>query len=80
MKDQLIPITTEGAVMEIINDTEQTAQQELPETASLTLEHTQEVPIEDETSESGQPKNIDEFNDKIKFKITKIHKQYKISI
>ncbi|KAK4045790.1 hypothetical protein OUZ56_033780 [Daphnia magna] len=70
---------TEDAIMEIIDDTEQTAQQEIPEAASLTLEQVPEVPIKDET-ESGLPQNIEEFGDKIKFKISKMHEQYKISI
>ncbi|KAK4037694.1 hypothetical protein OUZ56_029725 [Daphnia magna] len=40
-KDRTI---AEDAIMEIIDDTEQTAQQEIPEAASLTLEQVQEVP------------------------------------
>ncbi|KAK4004228.1 hypothetical protein OUZ56_005970 [Daphnia magna] len=59
---------TEDAIMEIIDDTEQTAQQEIPEAASLTLEQVPEVPIKGET-ESGLPQNIEEFGDKIKFEI-----------
>ncbi|KZS21189.1 Uncharacterized protein APZ42_011942 [Daphnia magna] len=78
MEDQPNHITTEGAVIEIIDYPEQTTQQKIPEAASLTLEHTLEVPIEDETSESGLPININEFNDKIKFEIIKMHEQYKI--
>ncbi|KAK4045288.1 hypothetical protein OUZ56_032826 [Daphnia magna] len=70
---------TEDAIMEIIDDTEQTAQQEIPEAASLTLEQVPEVPIKGET-ESGLPQNIEEFSDKIKFEISKMHEQYKISI
>ncbi|KAK4007241.1 hypothetical protein OUZ56_012401 [Daphnia magna] len=65
--------------MEIIDNTEQTAQQEIPEAASLTLEQVPEVPIKDET-ESGLPQNIAEFGDKIKFEISKMHEPYKISI
>ncbi|KAK4028760.1 hypothetical protein OUZ56_021779 [Daphnia magna] len=60
--------------MEIIDDTEKTSQQEIPEAASLTLE---QVP---EETESGLPQNIEEFGDKIKFEISKMHEQYKISI
>ncbi|KAK4006335.1 hypothetical protein OUZ56_011489 [Daphnia magna] len=52
-------------------------QQEIPEAASLTLEQVPEVPIKDET-ESGLPQNIEEFDDKIKFEISKMHEQYKI--
>ncbi|KAK4027586.1 hypothetical protein OUZ56_016628 [Daphnia magna] len=78
MEDQPNHITTEGAVIEIIDYPEQTTQQKIPEAASLTLEHTLEVPIEDETSESGLPINVNEFNDKIKFEIIKMHEQYKI--
>ncbi|KAK4015087.1 hypothetical protein OUZ56_030077 [Daphnia magna] len=65
--------------MEIIDDTEQTAQKEIPEEASLTLEQVLEIPIKGET-ESGLPQNIEEFSDKIKFEISKMHEQYKISI
>ncbi|KAK4013780.1 hypothetical protein OUZ56_026333 [Daphnia magna] len=64
--------------MEIIDDTEQTAQQEIPEAAFLTLEQIPEVPEKRDT-ESGLSENIDEFNDKIKFEISKMHEQYKIS-
>ncbi|KAK4028686.1 hypothetical protein OUZ56_021690 [Daphnia magna] len=81
-KDPPVPkdhTITEDAILEIIDDTEQTAQQEIPEAASLTLEQIPEVPIESETG-SGLPQNIDEFNDKIKFEISKMHEQYKISI
>ncbi|KAK4009701.1 hypothetical protein OUZ56_018847 [Daphnia magna] len=70
---------TEDAIMEIIEDTEKTSQQEIPEAASLTLEQVPEVPIKNET-ESGLPQNIEEFGDKIKFDISKMHEQYKISI
>ncbi|KZS00771.1 Uncharacterized protein APZ42_002793, partial [Daphnia magna] len=70
---------TEDTIMEIIDDTEQTAKQEIPEAASLTLEQVPEVPIKDET-ESGLPQNIEEFGDQIKFEISKMHEQYKISI
>ncbi|KAK4015066.1 hypothetical protein OUZ56_030056 [Daphnia magna] len=63
--------------MEIIDDTEKTSQQEIPEAASLTLEQVSEVPIKNET-ESGLPQNIEEFGDKIKFDISKMHEQYKI--
>ncbi|KAK4045290.1 hypothetical protein OUZ56_032828 [Daphnia magna] len=66
-------------IMEIIDDTEQTAQQEIPEAASLTLEQIPEIPIKGET-ESGLPEIIDEFNDKIKFEISKMHEQYKINL
>ncbi|KAK4045620.1 hypothetical protein OUZ56_033307 [Daphnia magna] len=69
----------EDAIMEIIEDTEKTSQQEIPEAASLTLEQVPEVPIKNET-ESGLPQNIEEFGDKIKFEISKMHEQYKISI
>ncbi|KAK4006572.1 hypothetical protein OUZ56_011726 [Daphnia magna] len=65
--------------MEIIDGTEQTAQQDISEAASLTLEQITEVPIKGET-ESGLPENIDEFNNQIKFEISKMHEQYKISI
>ncbi|KAK4007030.1 hypothetical protein OUZ56_012185 [Daphnia magna] len=68
---------TEDAIMEIIDDTEQRAQQEIPKAASLTLEQVPEVPIKDET-ESGLPQNIEKFGDKIKFEISKMHEQYKI--
>ncbi|KAK4006568.1 hypothetical protein OUZ56_011722 [Daphnia magna] len=64
----------------MIDDTEQTAQQEIPEEASLTLEQIPKIPIKGETSESGLPENIDEFNNQIKFEISKMHEQYKISI
>ncbi|KAK4045615.1 hypothetical protein OUZ56_033302 [Daphnia magna] len=70
---------TEDATMEIIDDTEQTDQQEIPEAASLALEQVPEVAIKDET-ESGLPQNIEEFGDNIKFEISKMHEQYKISI
>ncbi|KAK4006532.1 hypothetical protein OUZ56_011686 [Daphnia magna] len=70
---------TEDAIMEIIDDTEQRAQQEIPEAASLTLEQVPEVPIKGET-ESGLPQNIEEFSDKVKFEISKMHEQYKINI
>ncbi|KAK4017537.1 hypothetical protein OUZ56_032949 [Daphnia magna] len=69
----------EDAIKEIIDDTEQTTQQEIPEAACLTLEQVPEVPTKNET-ESGLPQNIEEFGDKIKFDISKMHEQYKISI
>ncbi|KZS10100.1 Uncharacterized protein APZ42_025514 [Daphnia magna] len=71
---------TEDIIMEIIEDTKQTAQQEIPEAASLTLQQIPEVPINEETLENCLPKNINEFNDRIKFEITKMHEQYKISV
>ncbi|KZS06419.1 Uncharacterized protein APZ42_030137, partial [Daphnia magna] len=70
---------TEDAIMDIIDDTEQTAQQQIPEAASLTLEQVPEIPIKNET-ESGLPQNIEEFSDKIIIEISKMHEQYKISI
>ncbi|KAK4045577.1 hypothetical protein OUZ56_033223 [Daphnia magna] len=71
-------ISMEDAIIEIIDDTEKTSQQEIPEAASLTLEQVPEV-LKDET-ESGLPQNIEEFSDKIKFEISKMHEQYQISI
>ncbi|XP_045027903.1 uncharacterized protein LOC123471074 [Daphnia magna] len=47
--------------------------------AAIIALHTQQVPIKDET-ESGLPQNIEEFGDKIKFEISKMHEQYEISI
>ncbi|KZS08324.1 Uncharacterized protein APZ42_027722 [Daphnia magna] len=76
-KDHTITV---DAIMEIIDETEQTAQQEIPEAASLTLEQIPEVLIKGEKSESGLLKNLDELNDKVKLEISKMHEQYKISI
>ncbi|KZS03112.1 Uncharacterized protein APZ42_034237 [Daphnia magna] len=47
---------------------------------ALTQELMPDESVKDEILESGLPKNIEEFNDKIKFEITKMHKQYKIGI
>ncbi|KAK4030968.1 hypothetical protein OUZ56_024398 [Daphnia magna] len=66
------PPVTKG--IEII-DIEQPTNQNIPEAASLTMEQVPEAPIKEETPENGLPKNIDEFNDKIKFEITKMYEQ-----
>ncbi|XP_045030955.1 uncharacterized protein LOC123473721, partial [Daphnia magna] len=44
--------------------------------AAIIALHTQQS----NETESGQPQNIEEFGDKIKFDISKMHEQYKISI
>ncbi|KZS06172.1 Uncharacterized protein APZ42_030454 [Daphnia magna] len=48
-------------------------------TTTINSTYLEEVPIKGET-ESGLPQNIEEFSDKVKFDISKMHEQYKISI
>lgn len=55
-------------------------QRQIPMAVALTQELMPDESVKDEILESGLPKNIEEFNDKIKFKITKMHEQCKIGI
>ncbi|KAK4028115.1 hypothetical protein OUZ56_017293 [Daphnia magna] len=81
LKDiQEVRLEKRRAVTTTVNSPIFGAQQEIPEAASLTLQQIPEVPINEETLENCLPKNINEFNDRIKFEITKMHEQYKISV